>query len=37
MKNRIVVWLCIVILPPLGLILLWLRRDSRLSTKLAGT
>jgi outer membrane protein assembly factor BamB len=34
-KNGIVVWLCIVLLPPLGLALLWMRRDSRLILKLA--
>jgi outer membrane protein assembly factor BamB len=37
MKNRMVVWLCILVLPPLGIVLLWLRRDSRLLTKLAGS
>ena len=37
MKNRIVLWLCIIILPPIGLVLLWMRRNSRLWTRLAGT
>jgi len=35
--NRIVIWLCIILLPPLGMILLWMRRDSRLITKLLQT
>ncbi len=34
--NRIVVWLCIILLPPLGLALLWMRH-SRLIYKMAAT
>jgi outer membrane protein assembly factor BamB len=37
LKNRIVVWLGIILLPPLGLGLLWMRRESRLPIKLAGS
>lgn len=37
LKNRIVVWLCILLLPPLGIVLLWMRRESRLPIKLAGS
>jgi outer membrane protein assembly factor BamB len=37
LKNRIVIWLCVLLLPPLGIVLLWMRRDSRLLTKLAGS
>jgi|WetSurMetagenome_2_1015567.scaffolds.fasta_scaffold13524_3 outer membrane protein assembly factor BamB len=37
LKNRIIIWLCILLLPPLGIVLLWMRRDSRLLTKLAGS
>jgi outer membrane protein assembly factor BamB len=36
-RNHAVIWLCILLFPPLGLILLWLRRDSRLATKLLGS
>ncbi len=36
-SNRAVIWLCILLFPPLGLILLWMRRDSRLATKLLGS
>jgi len=37
MKKHSVVWACILILPPVGLALLWMRRDSRFWTKLAGS
>jgi outer membrane protein assembly factor BamB len=37
LKSRIVLWLFLTLIPPVGLILLWMRRDSRLLTKLAGT
>ena len=33
LKNYLVIWSCILILPPLGLLLLWMRRESRLRTK----
>jgi outer membrane protein assembly factor BamB len=35
--NRVIIWLCILLLPPLGLILLWMRRDSRLRARLLGS
>jgi outer membrane protein assembly factor BamB len=35
--NRAVIWLCVLLLPPLGLILLWMRRNSRLWTRLLGS
>ena len=37
LKSKAVIWLFIIILPPLGLALLWMKPDSRLSVKLAGT
>jgi outer membrane protein assembly factor BamB len=37
LRNRIVLWLFLILIPPVGLILLWMRRESRLSAKLAGT
>lgn len=36
-RNRAVIWLCILLLPPVGLILLWMRRDSRLTVWLLGS
>ena len=37
LKNRLVVWLFMLLLPPLGIALLWMRHDSRVLTKLAGS
>jgi outer membrane protein assembly factor BamB len=37
MKSRALLWLCIALLPPVGFLLLWMRRDSRLFTKLFGS
>lgn len=37
LKSSIVIWFCILIFPPLGIVLLWMRRDSHLWTKLAGS
>jgi outer membrane protein assembly factor BamB len=37
MKKPIVVWICILLLPPLGLVLVWLRRDCRLYAKIVGS
>ncbi len=36
-RNRALIWLLILGFPPMGLILLWMRRGSRLSTKLLGS
>jgi outer membrane protein assembly factor BamB len=36
-KKLIIIWLCIIILPPVGLILVWMKKDSRLITKLLGS
>jgi outer membrane protein assembly factor BamB len=36
-KNGTVIALCIILIPPLGLILLWMKCDSRLPIKLAGS
>ncbi len=37
LKNPLVIWACILALPPLGLILLWMKRDFRPFVKLLGT
>lgn len=37
LSNRVVIWICILLLPPLGLILLWSKRDSRLAARLLGS
>ena len=37
MKKPIIVLACVVLLPPVGLALIWMRRDSRLLVKLAGS
>jgi outer membrane protein assembly factor BamB len=37
LQSRTVIWLFILILPPVGLLLLWMKRDSRLLAKLAGS
>jgi hypothetical protein len=37
MENRALLWLCIILVPPIGLILLWKRRDSGLAAKLLGS
>jgi outer membrane protein assembly factor BamB len=37
LKSGAVIGLFIVLIPPLGIILLWMKRDSRLLTKLAGS
>jgi outer membrane protein assembly factor BamB len=37
MKKNIVVWICILLLPPLGLVLVWLRRDWKLLAKIGGS
>jgi outer membrane protein assembly factor BamB len=37
LRSRPALWLAIILFPPLGLILLWMRRDYRVSGKLAGT
>jgi outer membrane protein assembly factor BamB len=37
MKNRFLIWLFILFIPPLGLALLWMRRESRLPAKLIGS
>jgi outer membrane protein assembly factor BamB len=34
MQNRLVLWLCLIIFPPAGLILVWIRKHSRLSSRL---
>jgi outer membrane protein assembly factor BamB len=36
-KNRAIIWISILLLPPVGLVLLWMRRDSRLATRLLGS
>jgi outer membrane protein assembly factor BamB len=36
-RKPLIIWLCILILPPLGLILIWMKRDSRIIIKLLGT
>ena len=36
-RNLVVIWTLVLLLPPLGLILLWMRRDSRLAAKLLGS
>ena len=36
-KYRVITWLCIVVVTPLGLVLLWTRKDFRLRTKLFGS
>lgn len=36
-KYRSVIWILIILLPPLGLILLWMKRDSRLATRILGS
>ncbi|MGA2260921.1 MAG: PQQ-binding-like beta-propeller repeat protein [Acidobacteriota bacterium] len=33
-RNLAVLWILVILLPPLGLVLLWMRRDSRLTTKM---
>jgi outer membrane protein assembly factor BamB len=37
LKNRLVLWLSLILIPPAGMVLLWMRPESRLKTKLAGT
>jgi outer membrane protein assembly factor BamB len=37
MKKPVVVWICILLLPPLGFVLLWIRRDRKLMIKIAGS
>jgi outer membrane protein assembly factor BamB len=37
MKNRFLIWLLILLIPPLGIALLWMRRESRLPAKLIGS
>jgi outer membrane protein assembly factor BamB len=36
-RNRALIWLFIVLLPPAGLALLWMRRESSLKVKLLGS
>lgn len=36
-KNRAVIGLSILLIPPLGLILLWMKEDSRLVTRMLGS
>jgi outer membrane protein assembly factor BamB len=36
-RYHVVIWLCIILVPPLGLILLWIRRESHLAIKLPGS
>ena len=36
-KNRSVIWILILLLPPLGWILLWMKSDSRLATRILGS
>ena len=35
--NRVLIWIFIILLPPVGLILLWVRKDSRIIAKLFKT
>jgi outer membrane protein assembly factor BamB len=37
LKSRFVLWLFLILIPPIGLIILWMRRESRLIVKLTGT
>jgi outer membrane protein assembly factor BamB len=37
LKSRAVFWLCMLLLPPLGIIILWTKRDSRVAAKVAGS
>jgi outer membrane protein assembly factor BamB len=37
MRSRITLWLFLILIPPVGLILLWMKHESRLMAKLAGT
>jgi outer membrane protein assembly factor BamB len=37
LRSRIVIRLFLILIPPVGLILIWIRRDSRLLTKLMGS
>jgi outer membrane protein assembly factor BamB len=37
LKSGIVIGLFIILIPPLGIVLLWMKRDSRILTKLAGS
>jgi outer membrane protein assembly factor BamB len=36
-RSKTTAWLFIILFPPLGIVLLWMKRDSRLLTKLAGS
>jgi outer membrane protein assembly factor BamB len=36
-KSSFVIWLCLLIFPPFGLVLLWLKKGSRLIVKLLGS
>jgi outer membrane protein assembly factor BamB len=36
-KNRLVILISLLVLPPLGLALIWMRRENRLANKIAGS
>jgi len=36
-RYRSIIWILIILLPPLGLVLLWMRGDSRLATRILGS